>query len=467
MGRSCLVKAAFHLLHSKNYKPMPTELQRRIAENKETRDSWLKLQGLGLTGNEPELLELADCTWLTDVNFSDNNITNIAFVIPLFAMNNMSYIDLSNNRISDLAHLASLADSSKEFEITLRLEGNLIEDVSPLKGVKLLDSLYLDDNRIKDVSPLKDEEYCTFSVENNLIDVITLAVPKVMDHFRFKGNPVLERMLHLLRSSRYNDNNENRGWHEIRLQTVDQIPDDIFPYNEMNACLDILAQGDGYAGANTKENRLQSRIMKNKQKRNSELDLSRLELTGDEPELLELSECTWVKEFDFSFNRITNFAFALPLFAIENISWIHFSHNRISDLSPFATLADSHKKYPLTLALQFNEIEDVSPLKGVKVESLMLGYNLIKDLSALKDEEYSWFSVENNLIEIITLDVPKARDTFKFSGNPALEKMKKLLNRKVKLEFVIREKNSMQRCEMYPYEDMKKCLEILKQQGEL
>lgn len=216
---------------------MPTELQRRIAENKETRDTYLKLQGLHLTGNEPELLELADCTWLTDAYFSDNDITNIAFVIPLFAMNNMSSIDLNNNRISDLAPLASLADSSKELEITLRLEGNLIEDVAPLKGVKLLDNLYLNDNRIKDVSPLKDEEYFIFSVENNLIDVITLDVPKVMDHFRFKGNPVLERMSNLLGSR------IGKGvWIAIRLQTVDQIPDDIYPYAEVRECLEILKQ---------------------------------------------------------------------------------------------------------------------------------------------------------------------------------------------------------------------------------
>ncbi len=446
---------------------MTTELQRLIAENKETRYSRLNLQGLHLTGNEPELLELVDCTWLTDADFSDNDITNIAFVMPLFAMNNMSCIDLSNNQISDLSPLSSLSGSSKEFEITLRLRMNVIEDVAPLKGVKLLDNLYLDDNRIKDISPLKDEEYGTFSVENNLIDSISVEVPKVMDHFRFKGNPVLERMLHLLRSSRYNDNNENRGWHEIRLQTVDQTPDDIFPYNEMNACLDILAQDDGYAAANTKEKRLQSRIMKNKQKRNPELDLSGLELTGNEPELLELSEFTWVKEFDFGHNRISNFAFALPLFALENISWMRFNNNGISDLLPFASLADSRKKYPLTLSLQWNQIEDVSPLKGVKVDSLILGYNRIKDISALKDEEYNWFSVENNLIEDITLDVPKALDMFRCSDNPALKKMKKLLNRKVKLEFVIREKDSMRRSEMYPYDDVKKCLEILKERGEL
>ncbi|TAE26131.1 MAG: leucine-rich repeat domain-containing protein [Candidatus Kapaibacterium sp.] len=442
---------------------MTTELQRRIAENKETRDSWLNLQGLHLTGNEPELLELADCIWLTDADFSDNDITNIAFVMPLFAMKNISSIDLRNNQISDLSPLSSLADSSKECEITLWLDGNVIEDVAPLQGVKLLDSLYLDNNRIKDLSPLKDEEYGTFSVENNLIDSISVEVPKVMDHFRFKGNPVLERMLHLLQVNRYDDH----SWFGIRLQTEDQIPDDIFPYNEMNACLDILAQGDGYAAANTKEKRLQSRIMKNKQKRNPELDLSRLELTGNEPELLELSECTWLKEFDFGHNRITNFAFALPLFALENISWMRFNNNRISDLSPFASLADSRKKYPLTLSLQWNQIEDVSPLKGVKVESLMLGYNRIKDISALKDEEYGWFSVDNNLIEDITLDVPKANLAFRLRDNPVLTKMKKLLNRKVKLEFVIREKDSMQRSEMYPYDDVKKCLEILKERGEL
>lgn len=76
---------------------MTTELQRRIAENKETGKSWLNLLGLHLTGNEPELLELTDSTWLTNIDFSNNDITNIAFVIPLFAMNNMYSIDLRNN----------------------------------------------------------------------------------------------------------------------------------------------------------------------------------------------------------------------------------------------------------------------------------------------------------------------------------------------------------------------------------
>lgn len=215
---------------------MTTELQRRIAENKETGKSWLNLQGLHLTGNEPELLELTDSTWLTNIDFSNNDITNIAFVIPLFAMNNMYSIDLRNNRISDLSPLSSLSSSSEEYRITLWFNRNVIEDVAPLKGVKL-DSLYLDDNRIKDISPLKDEEYCTFSVKNNLIDTLTLEVPRVMDHFRFEGNPVLERMSNIL-GSRIGEG----VWVAIRLQTIDQTPDDIYPYAEVRECLEILKQ---------------------------------------------------------------------------------------------------------------------------------------------------------------------------------------------------------------------------------
>ncbi|MCU0425759.1 MAG: leucine-rich repeat domain-containing protein [Candidatus Kapabacteria bacterium] len=200
---------------------MTTELQRRIAENKQTQATDLNLENLDITGFEPELLELADFKWLEDLDLSNNRITDISFLKPLFDLKDLGYVFLNNNLIEDLTPLSSYKDNSEDGEY---------RDYPYW-------SLYLNNNRIKDLSPLKGKAFSTFSVENNLIDTITLDVPYADDHFRFAGNPVLERMSNLL-GSRIGEG----VWVAIRLQTIDQIPDDIYPYDEVRECLEILKQ---------------------------------------------------------------------------------------------------------------------------------------------------------------------------------------------------------------------------------
>ncbi len=108
---------------------------------------------------------------LQNLMLDDCNIVDLS---PLSNCSFLSDINLSNNRIKDLAPLITIASL---YYLTLRY--NEINDISPLKGLQRLYLLNLRHNQIEDVSVLETFENSNLSrlfVEyNNIVDYSPLA----------------------------------------------------------------------------------------------------------------------------------------------------------------------------------------------------------------------------------------------------------------------------------------------------
>ncbi|EIR6790413.1 leucine-rich repeat domain-containing protein, partial [Listeria monocytogenes] len=89
---------------------------------------------------------LAALNNLTYLYLDTNQISDVS---PLAALNNLTELHLNNNQISDVSPLAALNKL-----IALYSDNNQISDVSPLAALNKLTFLYLNTNQISDVSPL-------------------------------------------------------------------------------------------------------------------------------------------------------------------------------------------------------------------------------------------------------------------------------------------------------------------------
>jgi hypothetical protein len=93
---------------------------------------------------------------LVEIGSIPSNVTSlyleyheITDLTPLAGLKNLNTVLLSGNRISDISPLKEL----KDLEV-LWLSENQITDISPLSGLTQLTSLQLGDNQISDISPL-------------------------------------------------------------------------------------------------------------------------------------------------------------------------------------------------------------------------------------------------------------------------------------------------------------------------
>jgi hypothetical protein len=87
---------------------------------------------------------LTNLTWL---DLDDNRISDVS---PLKVLTNLTYLDLDGNRISDVSPLKVLTNLT-----FLDVDDNQISDMSPLSVLIKLRVLDLEGNKLSDISPLK------------------------------------------------------------------------------------------------------------------------------------------------------------------------------------------------------------------------------------------------------------------------------------------------------------------------
>ena len=95
-----------------------------------------------------DLTLLPRCINLTYLDLSGNRISNIN---PLAGLSHLKTLHLLENKITDLRPLAGLVNLQ-----ILDLQRNRIVDITPLKELTQLEKLYLNDNQIVDLKPLVD-----------------------------------------------------------------------------------------------------------------------------------------------------------------------------------------------------------------------------------------------------------------------------------------------------------------------
>ena len=93
-----------------------------------------------------DLTLLAGCINLTHLDLSGNRISDIS---PLAGLSHLKTLRLLENKITDLRPLAGLVNLQ-----ILDLQRNRIADITPLKGLTQLQKLYLNSNQIVDLKPL-------------------------------------------------------------------------------------------------------------------------------------------------------------------------------------------------------------------------------------------------------------------------------------------------------------------------
>jgi internalin A len=250
-------------------------LRQKLVESKQNCSEMLYLLDLQLTGEEEELKELPEFSWVKSLLLGFNQIHDISFlagittletltlqhnqitdISPLRDLTTLKLLNISYNAIADcsaLAHLVNLVEldvnhtaisdisfvknlteleslycsenqisdispiqNLKKLEYFVADE-NRITDVSPLKSISNSPSISLENNRISDISPLYGSEFTRLFLQNNLIEDLP-RLPTVHDEFGIEGNPIMEKIAQTLRTTlKFED---------------DQIPTIRFPYDE-------------------------------------------------------------------------------------------------------------------------------------------------------------------------------------------------------------------------------------------
>ena len=118
--------------------------------------------------NLTDLSPLASLNNLTYLNISENEIYDLS---PFQGLKNLIDLDLSDNQIKDISSLETLINITRIY-----LDFNQIIDISILKSLKNIQELYLHSNYIKDIASLKNLvklEYLTLD-DNQIIDISSL-----------------------------------------------------------------------------------------------------------------------------------------------------------------------------------------------------------------------------------------------------------------------------------------------------
>ncbi|CAL6035630.1 leucine-rich_repeat domain-containing protein [Hexamita inflata] len=139
-------------------------------------------------------------TNLTELNLSENNISDIS---TIYKLKNLKKLDLRDNCIKDISALQSFTDQIQLAE--LDLQNNNISDISSISKLKNLKELDLRSNSIEDISALQSLPDLThLYLQQTRITSYTLALPnlvylklgynKLQDISGLKHSPKLETL---------------------------------------------------------------------------------------------------------------------------------------------------------------------------------------------------------------------------------------------------------------------------------
>ncbi len=214
-------------------------------------------------------------------------------------------------------HLSEIPEALHSFStlISLNLESNSIQDLSPLKGLSNLQRLYFSKNQVSDLSPLgglKELKTLDFS-KNQVSDLSPLGGLKELRRLFFNSNQVsdlsplggLKELLWLsFNSNQVSDLSPLGGLKELHRL-----------YFNSNQVSDLSPLG-GLKELKT-------------------LDFSSNQVSDLSP----LGGLKELKTLDFSSNQVSDLS---PLGGLKELLWLYFYENLISDISVLLTLPELH-----------------------------------------------------------------------------------------------------------------------------
>jgi Leucine-rich repeat (LRR) protein len=147
-----------------------------LAQNKISKNSFLSFNGLQLTGNEPELADLVNFTWVEEIEIGIY-YSNILIQLPKFPKS-LKFLRIIGGKITDIQ---AISDLPKLQELHL-MSMKLLSDIQPLAKLTTLEALSLHDSNVVDLSPLANlarlEDLMldyALSENKNLTDISPLA----------------------------------------------------------------------------------------------------------------------------------------------------------------------------------------------------------------------------------------------------------------------------------------------------
>ena len=286
--------------------------------------TWLSLSENRIT----DVTSLKDLSNLRYLALDENEISNVS---PLRKLTNLAELHLNDNKnLSDLAPLQNMVNLT-----FLELHGNIISDISALKGLLNLRDLRLQENRISDVSAL---EHLTKLTYLNLDD-----------NYRISDLTPLESLTNLRHLSL--DENQIRNISPLRnltnlryLALDDNRITDISPLKKLTNLRELdLNDNKNISDVTPLQNMV---------------NLTFLELHGNNiSDVSSLNDLVNLRDLRLQENQISN------VFALRNmvrLSYLDLHDNAILDMSPLKNL--TNLKY---LDLRENNISDYSPLEGL------------------------------------------------------------------------------------------------------
>ncbi len=242
--------------------------------------------------------------------------------------------------------------------ITLTLDYNLIEDISPLKGLENLISLELGKNHLSDITPLKGLRNLIklYLYENEIVDITPLRGLVNLKRLALDKNKISDfsPIAGLIPNLEEYSNSE-QTLPAPSDETVD-IPD-ATPRPAVDAALDKTNPVE--IPDATLRRALEKKLGKK---------------AGETITRAEMAKMTLLQAPGNGIRRLTGLEFA------TNLITLTLDYNLIEDISPLKGLENL-----ISLELGKNHLSDISPLKGmVNLVMLSLYENQISDISALQ-----------------------------------------------------------------------------------
>ncbi len=304
-----------------------------------------------------------DVNTITNCNFRDKNITNLAgmeyFISlnygcfrdnqildlsPLANLTELLSLDLRDNQISDLSPLANLTEL-----LTLKLDNNQISDLSPLANLTKLGSLDLYGNQISDLSPLANltELHSLDLRDNQILDISPLSGLTNLTFLYLWTNQI----------------------------------SDISPLASLTELLTLELDNNQISDLSPLANLT---------------ELLTLELDNNQiSDLSPLANLTKLEHLDLMINQISDLT---ALANLTELEILYLDQNQLSDISALTNLTNLER-----LSLTQNQVSDISVLANLtKLEYLYLEKNQISDLSSLSgliNLEKLWLD-QNQIVDI-------------------------------------------------------------------
>ncbi len=300
--------------------------------------------------DEKTMWPLKGLTKLTRLEFSNNHVTNIDFMLEV--PGDITTLDIGNNPIESIEPLADKTDLEK-----LYIYGTLVSNLKPIAGLYNLKDLDLSRTDVKNISPLKNLKnleilwmdsvsVSSFSALANLTNLKTLNIDNTFygSDDRIDGSPLKNLK-------------ELENLYIIRVRFED--------YQFLNSLTNLKSLHAYYSSISLND-------LKNLQ------SLEYLDLHySNIDDISGLADLTNLEYLDISSNRITNLD---ALSNLNKLRELYASDNEIEDLRPISRLTNLE-----SLMLWRNKITDLHPLLPLtNLRRLSVDENPIVDFSPLE-----------------------------------------------------------------------------------